>query len=176
MRDRQRPDGHYNQPTFLLGTWWRVWWDLLWYRLGFDPLSRRRRLAQVEREALSYQTWLGDVERQLQDLGCLCPSPKVRHVEDCGLPQHVILTLDPAVVAEPLRVGLRSHKRPETVADLLVNSPDEPAEAYDDAVVDAWALIANAYGGDWDAAPHDWSRAAERWRDCWLKVPSSKGA
>ena len=29
----------------------------------------------------------------------------------------------------------------------------------------AWGLIANAYRGDWDSAPPDWKKAAERWRD-----------
>jgi hypothetical protein len=29
----------------------------------------------------------------------------------------------------------------------------------------AWGIIANAHGGDWDAAPPEWRAAAERWRD-----------
>jgi len=29
----------------------------------------------------------------------------------------------------------------------------------------AWVLIANAWEGDWDKAPADWSLAAETWRD-----------
>jgi hypothetical protein len=29
----------------------------------------------------------------------------------------------------------------------------------------AWALIANAHGGDWDRSLPAWKQAAERWRD-----------
>jgi len=35
----------------------------------------------------------------------------------------------------------------------------------DDAMMAAWLLIANAWGGNWDAAPNEWSDAATRWRD-----------
>lgn len=36
-------------------------------------------------------------------------------------------------------------------------------------VESAWGIIANAYGGNWDEAPEDWRKAAERWRDeVWL--------
>jgi hypothetical protein len=35
-----------------------------------------------------------------------------------------------------------------------------------DGLEDAWGLIANAYGGDWDLAQNPaWKPAAERWRD-----------
>ena len=29
----------------------------------------------------------------------------------------------------------------------------------------AWAIIANANGGDWDRATKEWKEAAETWRD-----------
>ncbi len=29
----------------------------------------------------------------------------------------------------------------------------------------AWGLIANSYGGDWEAAPPEWKIAATKWRD-----------
>lgn len=35
----------------------------------------------------------------------------------------------------------------------------------------AWAIIANAQGGDWDAARPEWKEAAEQWRNsyhAWL--------
>jgi hypothetical protein len=35
----------------------------------------------------------------------------------------------------------------------------------DDLLYDAWVVIANANGGDWQAAAADWREAAERWRD-----------
>ena len=35
----------------------------------------------------------------------------------------------------------------------------------DDLIEAAWGIIANAQGGDWDAATPKWKQAAERWRD-----------
>jgi hypothetical protein len=35
----------------------------------------------------------------------------------------------------------------------------------DDAIDEAWGIIANAYDGDWSKAPMMWKSAAERWRD-----------
>ena len=29
----------------------------------------------------------------------------------------------------------------------------------------AWAIIANAYGGNWDLASKEWKKCAETWRD-----------
>ena len=34
-----------------------------------------------------------------------------------------------------------------------------------DAIDDAWGIIANAFGGNWDQASPEWRQAAERWRD-----------
>ena len=34
-----------------------------------------------------------------------------------------------------------------------------------DLLEDAWGIIANAYGGNWDMAPVSWRTAAERFRD-----------
>lgn len=34
-----------------------------------------------------------------------------------------------------------------------------------DALMTAWAIIANAWEGDWSQAPDEWRAAAERWRD-----------
>lgn len=34
----------------------------------------------------------------------------------------------------------------------------------------AWAIIANAYGGDWDLATTKWKDAAEKWRDIWAEL------
>lgn len=34
----------------------------------------------------------------------------------------------------------------------------------------AWGLIANAQGGNWDAASPEWREAAERWRDRYHEV------
>jgi hypothetical protein len=33
------------------------------------------------------------------------------------------------------------------------------------ACCDAWVMIANVSGGDWDRQSADWRAAAERWRD-----------
>jgi hypothetical protein len=37
-----------------------------------------------------------------------------------------------------------------------------------DAASAAWVLIANAWDGNWDAAPQKWREAAQRWRDRWV--------
>lgn len=29
----------------------------------------------------------------------------------------------------------------------------------------AWVIIANSFEGNWDKAPKDWKKAAEKWRD-----------
>ena len=39
----------------------------------------------------------------------------------------------------------------------------------DDLADAAWGLIANAYGGNWDLASHEWREAAERWREKYHK-------
>ena len=39
--------------------------------------------------------------------------------------------------------------------------------ATDDLLMGAWGVIANAYGGDWNAADPGWKEAAEAWRDKW---------
>ena len=39
------------------------------------------------------------------------------------------------------------------------------AQEASDGLESAWGIIANAYGGDWDTAPPEWRKAAERWRD-----------
>lgn len=40
-----------------------------------------------------------------------------------------------------------------------------------DLLDDAWGLIANAYGGDWDRADAEWKDAATRWRDTYCAPP-----
>ena len=37
----------------------------------------------------------------------------------------------------------------------------------DDLTEAAWGLIANAWGGNWDAADPEWREAAIRWRDAY---------
>jgi len=37
----------------------------------------------------------------------------------------------------------------------------------------AWALIANASGGDWRKESPEWKEAAVKWRDTWLKTLTS---
>ena len=34
----------------------------------------------------------------------------------------------------------------------------------------AWAVIANASGGDWTKESPEWQAAAAKWRDSWLKT------
>ena len=40
----------------------------------------------------------------------------------------------------------------------------------DDLLATAWAVIANAGGGNWDTQTSEWKGAAERWRDRYLAV------
>ncbi len=42
---------------------------------------------------------------------------------------------------------------------------DEPLPESLAALEAAWALIANAGGGDWETQTPEWRAAAERWRD-----------
>lgn len=54
-------------------------------------------------------------------------------------------------------------------------TPDDPTP--DDLLYEAWGLIANACGGDWDKADKaspGWKGAAERWRDKWYKTLGEK--
>jgi len=37
-----------------------------------------------------------------------------------------------------------------------------------DAIDDAWGIIANANGGNWEQADPKWRQAAERWRDRYI--------
>ncbi len=34
----------------------------------------------------------------------------------------------------------------------------------------AWGIIANAWGGDWAKADHEWQAAALRWRDAYHEL------
>ena len=49
-------------------------------------------------------------------------------------------------------------------------------EEYDEAIMAAWGIIANAYGGDWTLASQEWQEAAARWRDTYLSGPSERAA
>lgn len=51
MHERKRPGGFYAYPEDA-----SLWRRLLW-RLGFDPLTRKERLAQVRREAADWKRW-----------------------------------------------------------------------------------------------------------------------
>ena len=53
--------------------------------------------------------------------------------------------------AEQVREAYDSHVKPEL-----------------EGIMDAWGIIANAYGGNWDEASDEWRGAAERWRDTYL--------
>lgn len=54
----------------------------------------------------------------------------------------------------------------ELVIDLeLQELPDSEDKINDDLTEEAWGIIANAYGGDWELASSEWKTAAERWRD-----------
>lgn len=64
-----------------------------------------------------------------------------------------------------------AEERAERVKDraflrMLRQQAPDVSEA-DDLLYDAFALIANANEGDWDAATPEWKAAAERWRDRW---------
>lgn len=39
-----------------------------------------------------------------------------------------------------------------------------------DLLATAWAIIANANGGDWDRATPEWKDAALRWRDRYFAI------
>jgi hypothetical protein len=62
-------------------------------------------------------------------------------------------------IADELRIQAE-HEAPNAAEALTVDSPPP-----DDLLYDAWVVIANANGGDWQAAAADWREAAERWRD-----------
>ena len=48
------------------------------------------------------------------------------------------------------------------------------ARMYDDLEM-AWVVIANVSGGDWTQQSTEWQKAAARWRDRNLIIPSSAG-
>ena len=37
-------------------------------------------------------------------------------------------------------------------------------EAQQEVIADAWEIIANAHGGNWNKGTREWKKAAERWR------------
>jgi len=51
MIRRQDPDGFYAYPDH------RPWWSRLLWRMGFDPLTVRERLAQVDVERAAWKRW-----------------------------------------------------------------------------------------------------------------------
>jgi hypothetical protein len=55
---------------------------------------------------------------------------------------------------------------------------DEALDAggrWGDLAYSAWVIIANAHEGDWNAAPPDWRKAAERWRDRFHEMLADPG-
>ena len=52
---RKKADGFYAYPEHVSGA--RGAWKRLLWRLGFDPLTVRQRLRQVEREAADWKRW-----------------------------------------------------------------------------------------------------------------------
>jgi hypothetical protein len=62
--------------------------------------------------------------------------------------------------------GATSNDRVEVLADDVVGpAPTTPDEGAGDLLYMAWTIIANANGGDWEAAEAEWRHAAEHWRD-----------
>jgi hypothetical protein len=49
------------------------------------------------------------------------------------------------------------------MSDERTNAPSSG----DDMLYEAWVVIANVSGGDWDEQPDEWRQAAERWRERW---------
>ena len=63
---------------------------------------------------------------------------------------------------------LRSWAKSETAINEKIYIFDEAADALErlgPQLEMAWALIANAGGGDWDTQADEWRQAAEKWRD-----------
>lgn len=46
--------------------------------------------------------------------------------------------------------------------------------ATDEAIIDAWGVIANAGEGNWPSESDDWQEAAARWRDKYLGNASAR--
>lgn len=47
--------------------------------------------------------------------------------------------------------------------------------SYEDLLYEAWCLIANAGGGNWENESYVWREAARRWRDRWHGTLTSEG-
>ena len=45
-----------------------------------------------------------------------------------------------------------------------------------DLLYEAWTIIANAHGGNWDEASDEWQAAAVRWRDRWHETLTAAAA
>lgn len=64
-----------------------------------------------------------------------------------------------------------------TIASALTSHARPAAGEKDDLLYEAWGVIANASGGNWDLERPEWKEAAERWRDKWHKtLPSTPAA
>jgi hypothetical protein len=48
---------------------------------------------------------------------------------------------------------------------MTTSGHDVPLDEHLHGLEQAWGLIANAYNGNWDEAPPEWRKAAQRWRD-----------
>lgn len=103
-------------------------------------------------------------------IGTAAIAPHGMHPSDA---RDALARIDALVdLGEPTCVGPISD---ETLADIRDRGP-KPAAApvgltevriniAGDALMTAWAIIANAWEGDWSQAPDEWRAAAERWRD-----------
>lgn len=153
---RKTPGGFYARP----GTPWR---ELLWL-LGYDPLTVRERLAQVERERDDYRRWgdefagavwslFGDHRDELQ-------AEKWRLRREGGFD----MTAPPVPRYRVVRADLPLLDHPGG-ADVTPDDDDGPDTPWEHLGYWAWTILANAGGGDWSRESPEWQAAVVRWRD-----------
>ena len=61
----------------------------------------------------------------------------------------------------------RKNSKIHTIIGLSPKSKEKEIIAH---LEDAWLIIANAHGGDWNKETQDWQAAAEKWRDKFYNI------
>jgi hypothetical protein len=63
---RKQPGYTYLYPSHVRGV--RGVWMRMWWRLGFDPLTLRQRLIQIQREADDWKRWYAEYAESVMRL------------------------------------------------------------------------------------------------------------
>ena len=85
-----------------------------------------------------------------------------------------IKTLPPSEVASTMHLAMAKNRLDYLQREHTGDTMNE--QQLRDLLYEAWGVIANASGGNWEEQSQEWQDAAKRWRDSWHEtLPKGEG-